>query len=66
MIFYHQVTDLFYTVQIVNSNNTQGLKDDYLKSGTKFFRKGSARGEYGERFSDLTTGTGFRENSTTL
>tara|TARA_R100000322_G_scaffold94477_2_gene59267 strand:+ start:107 stop:1744 length:1638 start_codon:yes stop_codon:yes gene_type:complete len=50
-----------YTVQIVNSNNTQGLKDDYLKSGTKFFRKGSARGEYGERFSDLTTGTGFRE-----
>ena len=50
-----------YTVQIVNSNNTQGLKDSYLKSGTKFFRKGSARGEYGERFSDLTTGTGFRE-----
>ena len=50
-----------YTVQIVNSNNTQGLKDAYLKSGTKFFRKGSARGEYGERFSDLTTGTGFRE-----
>ena len=50
-----------YTVQLVNSNNTQGLKDDYLKSGTKFFRKGSARGEYGERFSDLETGTGFRE-----
>ena len=50
-----------YTVQLVNSNNVQGLKDDYLKSGTKFFRKGSARGEYGERFSDLETGTGFRE-----
>tara|TARA_R100000995_G_C3483658_1_gene125671 strand:- start:2702 stop:4336 length:1635 start_codon:yes stop_codon:yes gene_type:complete len=50
-----------YTVQLVNSNNTAGLADKYLASGTKFFRKGSARGEYGERFSDLTTGTGFRE-----
>ena len=50
-----------YTVQLVNSNNIAGLADKYLVSGTKFFRKGSARGEYGERFSDLTTGTGFRE-----
>ena len=50
-----------YTVQLVNSNNAAGLADKYLASGTKFFRKGSARGEYGERFSDLTTGTGFRE-----
>ena len=50
-----------YTVQLVNNNNTAGLADKYLVSGTKFFRKGSARGEYGERFSDLTTGTGFRE-----
>tara|TARA_R110000737_G_scaffold122731_2_gene154678 strand:+ start:6299 stop:7924 length:1626 start_codon:yes stop_codon:yes gene_type:complete len=50
-----------YTVQLVNNNNTQALADKYLVSGTKFFRKGSARGEYGERFSDLTTGTGFRE-----
>ncbi len=50
-----------YTVQLVNSDNTAGLADKYLVSGTKFFRKGSARGEYGERFSDLETGTGFRE-----
>ena len=50
-----------YTVQLVNNNNTQALAEKYLTSGTKFFRKGSARGEYGERFSDLTTGTGFRE-----
>tara|TARA_R100001463_G_scaffold19495_2_gene47912 strand:- start:1574 stop:3208 length:1635 start_codon:yes stop_codon:yes gene_type:complete len=50
-----------YTVQLVNSNNTAGLADKYLVSGTKFFRKGSARGEYGERFSDIQTGTGFRE-----
>ena len=50
-----------YTVQLVNSDNTAGLADKYLVSGTKFFRKGSARGEYGERFSDITTGTGFRK-----
>ena len=50
-----------YTVQLVNSDNTAGLADKYLASGTKFFRKGSARGEYGERFSDIETGTGFRE-----
>ena len=50
-----------YTVQLVNSDNTAGLADKYLTSGTKFFRKGSARGEYGERFSDIETGTGFRE-----
>ena len=50
-----------YTVQLVNNDNAAGLADKYLVSGTKFFRKGSARGEYGERFSDLETGTGFRE-----
>ena len=50
-----------YTVQLVNSDNTAALAEKYLASGTKFFRKGSARGEYGERFSDLETGTGFRE-----
>ena len=50
-----------YTVQLVNSDNSAGLADKYLTSGTKFFRKGSARGEYGERFSDIQTGTGFRE-----
>mgnify|MGYP000506795742 FL=1 len=50
-----------YTVQLVNNNSGQGLGDEYLKMGTKYFRKGSARGEYGERFSDITTGAGFRE-----
>jgi len=50
-----------YTVQLVN-NDSQGFLDNtFLASGTKFFRKGSARGEYGERFSDLITGAGFRE-----
>jgi len=50
-----------YTVQMVNNNNTAVFDSVYLTSGTKYFRKGSARGEYGERFSDITTGTGFRE-----
>jgi len=50
-----------YTVQLVNNNNAASLDNKYLAPGTKFFRKGSARGEYGERFSDMETGSGFRE-----
>jgi hypothetical protein len=51
-----------YTVQLVNNDNLKFLDNKYLKSGTKVFRKGSARGEYGERFSDLgTVSAGFRE-----
>ena len=51
-----------YTVQMVNNSNTTAFDAaKYLVAGTKYFRKGSARGEYGERFSDLTTSTGFRE-----
>jgi hypothetical protein len=55
---------VIYTVQLVNNDNTRFLDADspYLKPGTKFFRKGSARGEYGERFSDIGAyGAGFRE-----
>ena len=51
-----------YTVQLVNNNNAASLDASlYLVPGTKYFRKGSARGEYGERFSDIETGSGFRE-----
>jgi hypothetical protein len=50
-----------YTVQLVNNDNTAGLNVDYMAAGTKYFRKGSARGEYGERFSDISVQTGFRE-----
>ena len=50
-----------YTVQLVNNDNTYGLDTSILSPGTKIFRKGSARGEYGERFSDITTSAGFRE-----
>ena len=51
-----------YTVQLVNNDNAKFLDNKYLKVGTKIFRKGSARGEYGERFSDLgSVSAGFRE-----
>jgi hypothetical protein len=50
-----------YTVQLVNNANGTAMADTYRAAGTKYFRKGSARGEYGERFSDLSTRTGFRE-----
>jgi hypothetical protein len=50
-----------YTVQLVNNDNYRYLDNKYLANGTKIFRKGSARGEYGERFSDIRTQAGFRE-----
>jgi len=50
-----------YTVQLVNNDNYKFLDNKYLANGTKLFRKGSARGEYGERFSDIQTRAGFRE-----
>ena len=51
-----------YTVQLVNNDNAKYLDNKYLKVGTKVFRKGSARGEYGEKFSDLgNESAGFRE-----
>jgi hypothetical protein len=50
-----------YTVQLVNNDNYKFLENKFLANGTKLFRKGSARGEYGERFSDIITGAGFRE-----
>ena len=50
-----------YTVRLVNNDSYKFLDNKYLKSGTKIFRKGSARGEYGERFSDITTKSGYRE-----
>lgn len=51
-----------YTVALVNNDNFKYLDNKYLKTGTKLFRIGSARGEYGERFSDLgEISTGYRE-----
>ena len=51
-----------YTVQLVNNDSTKYLDNKYVRQGTKIFRKGSARGEYGEKFSDLgNVNAGFRE-----
>lgn len=51
-----------YTVRVMNNDSYKFLDNKFLAAGTKFFRKGSARsGEYGERFSDITTRTGYRE-----
>jgi hypothetical protein len=51
-----------FTVQLVNNDNAAGIDAKYLAPGTKYFRKGSARGEYGEKFSDIgELNNGFRE-----
>lgn len=50
-----------YSIRLVNNDNVKFLDNKFLREGMKFFRKGSARGEYGERFSDISTGAGFRE-----
>jgi hypothetical protein len=50
-----------YTVSVVNNDSYKFLDNAFLAPGTKFFRKGSARGEYGERFSDIQTKAGYRE-----
>ena len=59
--FIDTVDGVIMTVTLVNNDNLKFLDNKYLKSGTQVFRKGSARGEYGERFSDITVGSGFRE-----
>lgn len=50
-----------HTVRLVNNDSVKYFDNRFLREGTKFFRKGSARGEYGERFSDITVSSGSRE-----
>ncbi len=52
---------VIYTVQIINNDNYKYMDNKFLAPGIKFFRKGSARGEYGERYSDITVEKGSRE-----
>ena len=52
---------VIYTVQLVNNDNSKYLDNKYLASGTRMFRVGSARGEYGERFASIITQAGYRE-----
>lgn len=52
---------VIYTVQLLNNNSSAYLDNKYLANGTKMFRVSSARGEYGERFSNITVQSGTRE-----
>jgi hypothetical protein len=52
---------VIYTVQMPN-NDSEGVFDNrFLTNNTYFFRVGSARGEYGERYSDLSMTHSTRE-----
>jgi hypothetical protein len=51
-----------YTVQLINNDSYRFLDKKYLKAGTKVFRGGSAKGEYGRSYDDLgTLASGYRE-----
>jgi hypothetical protein len=52
---------VIYTVQLVNNDNVNYLDNAFLASGIKYFRVGSARGEYGQTFADMQVRSGFRE-----
>jgi hypothetical protein len=52
---------VIYTVQLVNNDSAAFLDPAYLECNTEYFRVTSARGEYGERFSDMTTSASSRE-----
>lgn len=50
-----------YTVQLVNNDNVRYLDNKFLSGNTKYFRIGSARGEYGQTWADMNTQAGYRE-----
>lgn len=52
---------VIYTVQLVNNDNVRYLDNKYLAGGTKFFRVGSARGEYGQTWADMNSEAKMRE-----
>lgn len=54
--------EFIYTVRLMNNNNGVYLDNKYLKVQTSFFRKSSAKAlDYGERYSEVFTRTGYRE-----
>lgn len=54
--------EFIYTVRLMNNGNTTFLDNKYLVPQTVFFRKSSAKAlDYGERYSEVFTRTGFRE-----
>lgn len=50
-----------YTVQMPNNNSTRTFNRAFLKPGTQYFRVGSAKGEYGEKYSDINLKVGYRQ-----
>lgn len=52
---------VIYTVTLVNNDSFKFLDPMFLECNTEYFRVSSARGEYGERFSDMTTSASSRE-----
>jgi len=52
---------VIYTVELVNNDSFKFIDPAYLECNTEYFRVSSARGEYGERFSDMTTQASSRE-----
>ncbi len=50
-----------YTVTLPEGGAAQVMDQKFLQPGTKYFRVGSVRGEYGEKFSDMSVKTGYRE-----
>jgi len=52
---------VIYTVQIVNNDSAAFFDKRFLECNTEYFRVSSARGEYGERFSDMTASASSRE-----
>jgi hypothetical protein len=52
---------VIYTVQIVNNDSDLPMDERFLECNVEYFRVGSARGEYGERFADMMTEASSRE-----
>lgn len=50
-----------YTVRLVNNDSFKFLDNKFLTAHTVFFRKASARGEYGERYSTINLQAGYKE-----
>jgi hypothetical protein len=50
-----------YTVRLVNNDTTRFLDNAFLEANTPIFRKGSAKGEFSQKYDDVVTRSGFRE-----
>lgn len=54
-------TYAIYTVTIVNSSSTRVFDNKFLKNGTSFFRVGSAKSSFGQKYSDMRTEARMKE-----